>query len=114
VQRTRWFVSQQQIAVTDNGSRNRDTLSFATGQLVREPAGALAHPELFQRVQTANPCCLRRRAVEFQRKRDVLGGRQPRQQVEVLKDVADGATPKASAFGARPPGQRSAADEHLT
>lgn len=86
---TRRFVRKNQGRFAHDGSRDRDTLLFTTGQ----PLGLLrAFPRqtyAFERFADASTHDFRRQSDDFERDGDVVGDSPARNELEVLEDVAD-------------------------
>jgi len=57
--------------------RDRDPLTFATGELVGVVSCAIRETELFERGHSCEMRLLRREAVELERQRNVLRGGEP-------------------------------------
>ena len=80
------------------GAGDGDALLLAAGELRRAVAGAVGEPDAC-RAAAAIRAPLRRAAREAQRQRDVLGGRERRQQVEGLEDEADAVAAQPGELG---------------
>ena len=84
------FVGEQNFRIIDNGARNGDTLTLTAGKLVGLEIHAVAEPDAFQRANGTLAALLFRHARVEQGERNVFDGALPRQQVEALKNEADG------------------------
>ena len=89
-------------------------LALAARQLVGIATGAIGEAELVERGEGRGARCLAPSAVELQRERDVLGRRQPGQQVEVLEHVADRPAAEPGPVVAGHRGRRLAVDADVT
>src|SRR4029079_4812517 len=92
---------------------DRDPLTLAAGQFVGIAIGAFGDIELLQSLEAGLARALRRDAVELERHGDVLERGQPREQVEVLKDVTNRAAPHPRSIRARDGTEIDAAHEHV-
>ena len=101
VERAGGLVGEDQPARADQRAGDRDALLLAAGELVREAVGELVQADLLERGERLAARLAQPDAVELARQRDVLGGGQRRDQVEVLEDVADAAAPDRGELGAR-------------
>ena len=93
VERSRRLVGEDQPPLADDRPRDRDPLLLAARHVVREPVGELGDADLAERDAGQLAGLPAAGAVELERQGDVLHGRQRRDQVEVLEDVADRRTP---------------------
>src|SRR3954468_4126062 len=87
------LVRQEQAAFAHESSRDRDALLLPAGQVIRETVGDVGEVEACQRCECLCTRPPQRYAVELAGEGHVLGSRQRGQQVEVLEDVADRASP---------------------
>ena len=88
VQRTGWFVGQEQMGTVDQGAGNGDTLLLSTRKLVRAVIGTVAKPHATQRLQrtlAASPFDTPIKEGQLH----LAAGRSARQQVKALKDKAN-------------------------
>jgi len=105
VERPGRLVREHQASVADDGAGNRDALALAARELVGEMRRPVAKAELAEGNQTSCPSLPRRHAVELERQADVLGRRQPGEEIEVLEYVADRAAPQSCPGVTRHAGQ---------
>ena len=89
VERAGRLVGEQQPALADDRPGDRDPLALAARELVRDSARRGPPPRAPPAPRARSRGQLWRDAVELERQGDVLGRGQPREQVEVLEDVAD-------------------------
>ena len=113
VQRSAGLVGEQQPALADDGAGDCHPLSLTTGQLVRVAPRPIGQPELVERGDRNGTGRPGAGAVQLQRQRDILGRRQPGQQVEILEDIADSAAAKSCPIVARHARHIRPADEDL-
>ena len=90
VERSRRFIQHQDVGLADDGSGDGDTLLLAAAQLLRRQTRALGEPDLLEGLQRLLDGLVPLAPLENQRYRDVLDRRESWEQVEVLKDEADG------------------------
>src|ERR1019366_3111279 len=93
IEGTRWFVGEEQTTLAYDGPGDGNALTLTSGQFVRKSLGTVREAQLVEHRHSLSPRLLHRYAVEFKRQRHVLDGGQAREEVEVLKDVANGSTP---------------------
>jgi hypothetical protein len=72
VERTRWLVRQEQLALTDERAGDRDPLAFTSRELIGEVPGAVGQPELLERDETGLVGLAGGDPVELEGKGDVL------------------------------------------
>jgi hypothetical protein len=80
VQRRQRLVEEQQLGFDDEGARQRDTLRLAPRELARARTRALDKAQPLEQPRRSHACFGLRHAARPQRERDVLGGRQVREQ----------------------------------
>ena len=113
VERTRWLVGEEELALADHGSSDGDPLALTAGELIGVVPGAIGQPELLERGESRLLCLACRDAVELEGQRDVLRRGESREEVEVLEDVADRPPTEARLVVARHRPERRTADGHL-
>ena len=65
VERTRWLVGQEKLALADDGSGDGDSLTLTAGELIGVVVGPIGQPELLERGEPRLTCACgprRRRA----------------------------------------------------
>src|SRR5699024_2957431 len=86
------FVREDEAAGAHERPRDGDPLTLATGELVREAPGKVGQPDLLECGPCLRACRPQRDTVELAREGDVLQRGEGGDEVEVLEDVADGAS----------------------
>ena len=107
------LVREQQPALADDPAGDCNPLPLAARELVGVAIGALRDIELFEGLHARRTCRFRSHAVQLEREGDVLDRRQPREQVEVLEDVADRPAAHLRSIGTRDGGEVDPVHEHL-
>ena len=71
VERTRWLVGEEELALADDGASDGDTLALAAGELIGVVPGAIGQPELLERGESRLrvPCVPRRRRARGEARR---------------------------------------------
>ena len=107
------LVGEEQPAVADDRSGDRNPLTLAAGELVGGVIRMVRDVELLHRLEGRDAVSPRGDAVELERQSDVLDRRQPWEQVEVLEDIADRPASHSRPVGARDLCEVHAVHEHL-
>ncbi|VXA83181.1 hypothetical protein AERO8C_150039 [Aeromonas veronii] len=87
------FVGEQPLGLVDKGAGQRHPLTLTAGELLRPGMALVAHIESVQ--QLVNLCLIRWQSVDGERQGQILGHVEGRQQVEILIDDTEMATPQA-------------------
>ena len=107
------LVGEDQRRVDDHRPRDRHPLHLPTRQLVGTMVAAMRDGDGVEGVRDALPHLARRPTVEHQGQRDVLLGRQRRQQVEELEDDADPPATEDGHLVVAQARDRGAVDRHV-
>src|SRR5262249_13064595 len=94
VQRSGWFVQNQDFGLGDDGARNRHALLFAAGELDRQQLGAILESDDIEIVVRLAQGLIPVALLEYQGNRNILFGGQAREQVIILEDETDGVEAK--------------------
>ena len=113
VERAGRLVGEQQPALADDRPGDRNALALTSRQLVGVAIGEVCHVELLHRLDASGARGFGADAVELEGQGDVLDRRQPREQVEVLEDVADRPASHPRLFRARDVREVDPVHEHL-
>ena len=85
VERTRWLVGEEELALADHGPSDGHTLALTAGELIGVVPGSIGQPELLERGESRLLCLAGRDAVELEGKRDVLRGGEPGRRLKSWK-----------------------------
>jgi acyl-CoA thioesterase-1 len=88
------FVGEDGLRLADQGSRDRDALRLTTGQLTRSPTGLGGQADLREHHPGPTDGLAPVHTVDHQRQCDVLVGGQFGEQLVVLENEAEPATPQ--------------------